>query len=102
MGNSLWRTGYDVHWKVAWDQAPQWEKMATKGVKKGAEWLPGDGKRAATLSLPRLPLGSRCSPSFFFRHADFFSPFSPQCGAWSQANWKATVGNLSRIVIKNC
>ena len=30
----------------------------------------------ATLSLPRLPLGSLCSP-IFSAHAIFFPPFSP-------------------------
>ena len=35
--------------------------------------------------LPRLPLGSPCSPIFFSANADFFS-FFPQCEAWSQAS----------------
>ena len=56
---------------VAWDQAPHWgkKKKINVGEKKKSKKKPsgslGRGKSGGLSSLPRTPLGSLRSPTFF-------------------------------------
>ena len=59
----------------AWATCSEIGKILAREASRAVVW--GGEMGGATLSLPRLPLGSLCSP--------IFSSFFPQCGAWSKA-----------------
>ena len=65
---------------ISVDQAPQWGKEAKNGVKekkyrRAMAW--GGGKGDATFFTSPDYLSARFARRFFFTHANFFSPISP-------------------------